>query len=166
MPVGLYLCVKAYGQEQLSFNLRATLTQCPADFSNTGERMECSSVLSSPDKRHSGCTAEGICLCKPPYEKPPMETYEGLSHSRDSLTPFLPNVINCPILGCTALESMVPMMLEACCMLMTPSSSVLTNTLAVPPVRLLYISRGALRETRVLHLNQGSFLQYLGFLQR
>ena len=77
VSAGLYLCVKAYGQEQLSFTLRATLTQCPADFSKTGERMECSSVLSSPDRRHTGCTAEGTCLCKPPYAKPPMDIYEG-----------------------------------------------------------------------------------------
>lgn len=75
--VGVYLCVKAYGGEQLSFSLRATLTQCPADFTDTGERMICSAAVSSPEKRHSGCNADGTCICIAPYLKPPVETYEG-----------------------------------------------------------------------------------------
>jgi hypothetical protein len=86
---GVYLCVKAYGDQELTFSLKATLSKCPADFSSTtGEKMECSSVVSSGDKRHTGCNDDGTCICKPPYVKPLAETYEGKEPSILSISKY------------------------------------------------------------------------------
>lgn len=71
--------------------MKAVMTKCPADFSETGEQMECSTPLSAVDKRHTGCTAEGICLCSGPYAKPVPETYEGM--------PFLFLAMALPLFG-------------------------------------------------------------------
>ncbi len=79
MHAGVYLCVKAYGEVNTSFALRATTTQCPADFSDDGSVRVCSSALdaSPEDRRSEGCSAEGECMCKPPWSKPVSEVYPG-----------------------------------------------------------------------------------------
>ena len=74
---GVHLCIKAYGEKNLTFSLRATITKCPGDFTSTGERMECSTPISASDKRYTGCNDDGTCSCKEPYAKPLEYTYEG-----------------------------------------------------------------------------------------
>lgn len=74
---GVYLCIKAYGDVSLNFSLRAAVSQCPGDFSNTGDRMECSSPVSASDKRYTGCNDDGTCICSPPYQKPIPQPYAG-----------------------------------------------------------------------------------------
>lgn len=75
---GAYLCVKAYGDANLTFSLRAALSLCPADFTPAGEQLLCSSSIASGDPaalRYSACQADGTCVCKPPYAKPVESVY-------------------------------------------------------------------------------------------
>ena len=74
---GVHLCIKAYGEKNLTFSLRATITKCPGDFTSTGEQMVCSTPTSASDKRYTGCNDDGTCSCKEPYAKPLEYTYEG-----------------------------------------------------------------------------------------
>ena len=41
--------------------------------------MVCSSLVDAPEseKRYTGCTADGVCNCKAPYQKPLPEVYDG-----------------------------------------------------------------------------------------
>lgn len=79
---GAYLCVKGYGSTASTYALRADYTRCPSDFTDDGQEMMCSSLVSAPEsgKRYTGCSADGMCTCKPPYQKPLPEVYEGKSH--------------------------------------------------------------------------------------
>lgn len=74
---GVYLCVKAYGEANLTYSLRATLSQCPADFTKEGEQLLCSSPLHGPasEQRYSQCLSDGTCVCNPPYNKPVEDVY-------------------------------------------------------------------------------------------
>lgn len=75
---GAYLCVKAYGDSNLTYSLRATTSTCPSDFTATGDQLLCSSPLSTFDPaqlRYSACLADGTCLCKAPYAKPVESVY-------------------------------------------------------------------------------------------
>ncbi|EIE26855.1 hypothetical protein COCSUDRAFT_39831 [Coccomyxa subellipsoidea C-169] len=90
---GVYLCVKAYGEANLTYSLRATLSQCPADFNKEGEQLLCSSPLNGPasEQRYSQCLSDGTCACKPPYNKPiedvyPLLGFEDCSAKTDSVT--------------------------------------------------------------------------------
>lgn len=82
---GAYLCVKGYGRAASTYALRAVYTQCPSDFTNVGKQMICSSLVDAPEseKRYTGCSADGVCDCKAPYQKPLPEVYDGkyLHHS-------------------------------------------------------------------------------------
>ena len=74
---GVYLCIKAYGEVNLTYSLRATLSDCPADFSSTGEQLVCSSPLNGDpsQQRYTECASDGTCVCKPPYDKPVDNVY-------------------------------------------------------------------------------------------
>lgn len=76
---GAYLCVKVYGSTASTYALRASYTKCPSDFTEDGREMMCSSLIdaSESEKRYTGCSADGMCSCKPPYQKPLPEVYEG-----------------------------------------------------------------------------------------
>lgn len=76
---GAYLCVKGYGSTASTYALRASYTKCPSDFTEDGREMMCSSLIdaSESEKRYTGCSADGMCSCKPPYQKPLLEVYEG-----------------------------------------------------------------------------------------
>ncbi|KAL3154641.1 hypothetical protein ABBQ32_014088 [Trebouxia sp. C0010 RCD-2024] len=77
---GAYLCVKGYGRTAFTYSLRAVYSQCPSDFTHGGKQMMCSSVVDAPEseKRYTGCSADGVCECKAPYQKPLPEVYDGL----------------------------------------------------------------------------------------
>ena len=82
MPVectcaGVYLCIKAYGEVNLTYALRATLSDCPADFSAAGQQLLCSSPVDgdASQQRYTQCAADGTCVCKPPYDKPVEDVY-------------------------------------------------------------------------------------------
>ena len=77
---GAYMCVKAYGTVASTYTLKAVYTRCPADFTEDGEQMICSSAVTAPDseKRYTSCSSEGLCNCKAPYAKPLPEVYEGM----------------------------------------------------------------------------------------
>ncbi|KAK9824143.1 hypothetical protein WJX72_008089 [[Myrmecia] bisecta] len=77
---GVYLCIKAYGEANVSYSLRALTTQCPSDFTAEGDARVCSALVNAPadQQRSQGCTAEGQCICKPPWNKPVSEVYPGL----------------------------------------------------------------------------------------
>ncbi len=79
---GAYLCVKGYGSTATTYALQADYTRCPSDFTDDGQEMMCSSLVSASEsgKRYMGCSADGVCSCKPPYQKPLPEVYEGKSH--------------------------------------------------------------------------------------
>ncbi len=79
---GAYLCVKGYGSTATTYALRADYTRCPSDFTDDGQEMMCSSLVSAPESgtRYTGCSADGVCTCKPPYQKPLPEVYKGKSH--------------------------------------------------------------------------------------
>lgn len=83
---GVYLCVKAYGSVASTFALRAFYSQCPSDFTEDGKQMVCSSLVDAPEseKRYTGCTADGVCNCKAPYQKPLPEVYDGLGFEQCS----------------------------------------------------------------------------------
>ncbi|DBB04188.1 hypothetical protein WJX77_010421 [Trebouxia sp. C0004] len=85
---GAYLCVKGYGSTATTYALRADYTRCPSDFTDDGQEMMCSSLVSAPEsgKRYTGCSADGMCTCKPPYQKPLPEVYEGLGFEECSAT--------------------------------------------------------------------------------
>ena len=74
------MCVKAYGTVVSTYSLKAVYTLCPADFTEDGEQMICSSPVTAPDseKRYTSCSSEGLCNCKAPYAKPLPEVYEGI----------------------------------------------------------------------------------------
>lgn len=74
---GVYLCIKAYGEVNLTYSLRATLSDCPADFLPSGEQLLCSSPLSGDpsQQRYTQCATDGTCVCKPPYDKPVNNVY-------------------------------------------------------------------------------------------
>ena len=74
---GAYLCAKAYGEANLTYSLRATLSICPADFTASGEELLCSSPLTADasQQRYSACLPDGTCACKPPYAKPVENVY-------------------------------------------------------------------------------------------
>lgn len=76
---GAYLCVKGYGSTASTYALRAVYTQCPSDFTQDGKQMECSSLVDAPEseKRYTGCSPDGTCSCKAPYQKPLPEVYDG-----------------------------------------------------------------------------------------
>lgn len=76
---GAYLCVKGYGAAASTYALRAVYTHCPSDFTDDGKQMMCSSLVDAPEseKRYTGCSAEGVCDCKAPYQKPLPEVYDG-----------------------------------------------------------------------------------------
>ncbi len=80
---GAYLCVKGYGSTATTYALRADYTRCPSDFTDDGQEMMCSSLVNAPEsgKRYTGCSADGVCSCKPPFQKPLPEVYEGKSHA-------------------------------------------------------------------------------------
>lgn len=84
---GAYLCVKGYGSTATTYALRADYTRCPSDFTDDGQELMCSSLVSAPEsgKRYTGCSADGVCSCKPPYQKPLPEVYEGKSHGAIAL---------------------------------------------------------------------------------
>ena len=84
---GVYLCVRAYGTANLTYALRASQSLCPADFTADGRRMECSSLVGAPeeDKRATGCNADGTCACKPPYQQPVANVYDGARSSLPSV---------------------------------------------------------------------------------
>ena len=69
--------MRAYGGHNITFNIRAVLSECPSDFTDDGEEMICSTPKSSAHKRHSGCKPDGTCSCVEPYKKPMAATYEG-----------------------------------------------------------------------------------------
>ena len=71
--------MEGYGQTASTYALRATYTQCPSDFTNDGKQMMCSSLVDAPEseKRYTGCSAEGVCECKAPYQKPLPQVYDG-----------------------------------------------------------------------------------------
>lgn len=77
MAAGAYLCVKAYGDSNLTFSMRASLTLCPADFTATGKQLLCSSPLDADasQKRFTACQADGTCVCKAPWAKPVENVY-------------------------------------------------------------------------------------------
>ena len=74
---GVYLCIKAYGEVNLTYALRATLSDCPADFSAAGQQLLCSSPVDgdASQQRYTQCAADGTCVCKPPYDKPVEDVY-------------------------------------------------------------------------------------------
>ena len=80
---GAYLCVKGYGSTASTYSLRAVYTQCPSDFTEDGKEMLCSSLVNAPEsqKRYTGCSADGVCSCKAPFQKPLPEVYDGKSLS-------------------------------------------------------------------------------------
>ncbi len=84
---GAYLCVKGYGSTATTYALRADYTRCPSDFTDDGQELMCSSLVSAPasGKRYTGCSADGVCSCKPPYQKPLPEVYKGKSHGAIAL---------------------------------------------------------------------------------
>ena len=86
---GAYLCVKGYGRTAFTYSLRAVYSQCPSDFTHDGKQMMCSSVVDAPEseKRYTGCSPDGVCECKAPYQKPLPEVYDGvcLDHSSTAL---------------------------------------------------------------------------------
>ncbi len=61
----------------LTYSLRATLSDCPADFLPSGEQLLCSSPLSGDpsEQRYTQCAPDGTCVCKPPYDKPVDNVY-------------------------------------------------------------------------------------------
>ena len=71
--------MKGYGQTASTYALRAVYTQCPSDFTKDGQQMMCSSEVGAPEseKRYTGCSAEGVCECKAPYQKPLPQVYDG-----------------------------------------------------------------------------------------
>lgn len=83
---GAYLCVKGYGRTAFTYSLRAVYSQCPSDFTHDGKQMMCSSVVDAPEseKRYTGCSADGVCECKAPYQKPLPEVYDGMYVDRSS----------------------------------------------------------------------------------
>ena len=74
---GVYLCIKAYGEVNLTYALRATLSDCPADFLAAGQQLLCSSPVDgdASQQRYTQCAADGTCVCKPPYDKPVEDVY-------------------------------------------------------------------------------------------
>ncbi len=74
---GVYLCIKAYGEVNLTYALRATLSDCPADFSAAGQQLLCSSPVDgdASQQRYTQCAPDGTCVCKPPYDKPVEDVY-------------------------------------------------------------------------------------------
>lgn len=100
---GAYLCVKGYGRTASTYALRAVYTQCPSDFTSGGKQMICSSVVDAPEseKRYTGCSAEGVCECKAPYQKPLPQVYDGKylhPHLLFLASPLVHFVLNFPIL--------------------------------------------------------------------
>lgn len=85
---GVYLCVKAYGEVNLTYSLRAALSDCPADFTSGGEQLLCSSPLTgdASQQRYSQCAPDGTCVCKPPYDKP----VDGVYPCEDPPPPGIP----------------------------------------------------------------------------
>jgi hypothetical protein len=77
LVAGAYLCIKAYGEANLTFSLRAALSLCPADFTEAGEQLLCQSRLdaAASEQRYSECASDGTCVCKPPYNKPVADVY-------------------------------------------------------------------------------------------
>ena len=77
LSAGVYLCIKAYAEVNLTYSLRATLSDCPADFLPSGQQLLCSSPLGgdSSQQRYTQCAPDGTCVCKPPYNKPVDDVY-------------------------------------------------------------------------------------------
>lgn len=73
----MYLCVKAYGEANVTYALRATVTRCPSDFTEAGQQLVCSSPVGVPtQKRYSECSDKGECMCNPPYARPVEHPYD------------------------------------------------------------------------------------------
>ena len=102
---GAYLCVKGYGRTASTYALRAVYTQCPSDFTNGGKQMMCSSVVDAPEseKRYTGCSAEGVCECKAPYQKPLPQVYDGKYLHPSSTASCISACSLCAELPCFAL---------------------------------------------------------------
>lgn len=82
MPdAGVYMCVRAYGAAPSTYSMRAVYTMCPADFTEAGEQLICSSPVNAPDsqKRYTSCSSDGLCNCKGQYAKPLPEVYDGMT---------------------------------------------------------------------------------------
>lgn len=75
----MWLCVRAYGREEVNITLRGQPTQCPASFVN-GVLHQCSSPGTQPSSegRYDACSPEGECQCRAPYQRPTNTTYPGL----------------------------------------------------------------------------------------
>ena len=89
MCAGVYLCIKAYGEVNLTYSLRATLSDCPADFTATGQQLLCSSPLNgdASQQRYTECAPDGTCVCKAPYDKPVDDVYPCEPSPRPTLHP-------------------------------------------------------------------------------
>ena len=78
---GVVVCAHAYGTTALTFSLKATLDPCPNTFSYAdGTPLMCHSPkdASEEDRRYTECTAQGECVCKPPFARPVAEVFPGL----------------------------------------------------------------------------------------
>eukprot|EP00884_Botryococcus_braunii_P014244 jgi/Botrbrau1/22820/Bobra.0132s0143.1 len=51
MYKGVYLCVKAYGDANVTYALRATATRCPSDFTEGGQQLVCSSPVGIEEEK-------------------------------------------------------------------------------------------------------------------
>lgn len=76
---GAYLCVRAYGDQGITYSLRMATTACPASWGAAGEPLMCSSPVGAPEgeRRYSQCTSEGRCECSGPYAKPVPQVFPG-----------------------------------------------------------------------------------------
>jgi hypothetical protein len=80
---GAYLCVRAYGAAPITFALHATLTPCPASFdAATATPLQCQTAegAAEEERRYSGCSAEGECVCTGPYARPVPTVFDGIGY--------------------------------------------------------------------------------------
>lgn len=81
---GYYVCVHNYpGSGSLTYTLAASKSQCRASYDlSTGQPLVCSSPRDAgpgePSRRYSECSAQGECICTPPYAKPVPQVVPGI----------------------------------------------------------------------------------------